>query len=53
LNKGTYHLDLFFDDEWNSKRNIVSFGHDIEANWLLHEATLILDDKKYLRKRHL
>ncbi len=50
LNQKTYHLDLFFDDEWNSKRNIESFGHDIEASWLLHEAALVLDYKRVLEK---
>lgn len=45
LNKETYHLDLFFNDEWQGKRNIQSFGHDIEASWLLHETALVLGDK--------
>lgn len=50
LNKETYHLDLFFDDEWQGKRNIESFGHDIEACWLLHETALVLGDKAVLQK---
>ena len=50
LNKKTYHLDLFFDDQWNGKHNIQSFGHDIEASWLLHEAALVIEDKKLLVK---
>ena len=50
LNKTTYHLDLFFDDDWKGKRNIQSFGHDIEASWLLHETALVLNDKKLLAK---
>lgn len=48
LNKDTHHLDLFFDDEWNGKRNIQSYGHDIEASWLLHEALIVLGDRKLL-----
>lgn len=48
LNKQTYHLDLFFDDEWQGRRNIQSFGHDIEASWLLHETALVLGDKDVL-----
>lgn len=50
LNEKTYHLDLFFDDAWNGKRNIQSFGHDIEAAWLLHETALVLNDDKVLAK---
>ena len=50
LNKNTYHLDLFFDDEWNGKRNIQSYGHDIEASWLLHETALVLADKQVLER---
>lgn len=29
------HLRLFFDDHWNSRSFLQSFGHDIEAGWLL------------------
>ncbi|MDR3576167.1 MAG: AGE family epimerase/isomerase [Anaerolineaceae bacterium] len=32
------HLQLLFDDGWNSLVNIVSYGHDIEASWLLLES---------------
>lgn len=34
----TNHLNLFFDTSWNSTKNIISYGHDIEAAWLLQEA---------------
>ena len=44
LNKQTGHLDLFFNDRWEGKRNVESFGHDIEAAWLLHETALLLGD---------
>ena len=50
LDKETYHLNLFFDDDWNSKYHIISYGHDIEASWLIHEAALVLDDKDLLKK---
>lgn len=46
----TNHLNLFFDTNWDSKNDIISYGHDIEASWLLYEATLVLDDKETLGK---
>ena len=50
LNIKTGHLELFFNDDWVSKYRIVSYGHDIEASWLIHEAALVLDDKNLLDK---
>lgn len=44
------HLKLFFDDSWNCGYDIVSYGHDIEASWLLHEAALALDDAGVLQR---
>lgn len=48
VDRQTCHLNLFFDDTWQSKHRIHSYGHDIEASWLLHEAALILGDKELL-----
>lgn len=50
LDGDTHHLQLFFDDDWNSKYRIVSYGHDIEASWLIHEAALVLGDADLLAK---
>lgn len=44
LDKDTSHLQLFFDNDWQSKYPVVSYGHDIEASWLLHEAARVLGD---------
>lgn len=44
LDRSTGHLQLFFDDDWNSKYSIISFGHDIEASWLLHEAASVIGE---------
>ncbi|MEO6844813.1 MAG: AGE family epimerase/isomerase [Ginsengibacter sp.] len=40
----THHLILFFDEKWNKKSNIISYGHDIEAAWLIEEAAVIINN---------
>ncbi len=50
VNPATNHLDLFFDDCWTSKSTIVSYGHDIEASWLIDEAARVLGDQELLSK---
>ncbi|CAM3643940.1 AGE family epimerase/isomerase [Mucilaginibacter galii] len=49
----TGHLILFFDEEWNRRSDIISYGHDIEAAWLLLEAAEIIDDKNLIRQLKL
>jgi len=44
------HLDLFFDEQWNLKSSIYSFGHDIETAWLLIEAAKILNNPGLLKR---
>lgn len=44
------HLKLFFDDDWNCNYDIFSYGHDIEASWLIHEAALVLEDSAVLER---
>jgi cellobiose epimerase len=50
LNPDNGHLDLFFDETWNRKSHIISFGHDIEASWLLCEAAKALNDPVLIQK---
>lgn len=44
----TSHLRLFMDENWNSKSTLVSFGHDIEAAWLLLECAELSGNTNYI-----
>lgn len=46
------HYELFFDDEWNLLSNSVSYGHDIEAAWLIIEAAKLLNDDELLHQAY-
>lgn len=46
----TGHFNLFFDYNWDVKSSIVSYGHDIEGAWLMHEAALVIDDEAAIKK---
>jgi len=41
---------LFFDNKWNPKSTTVSYGHDIEASWLLLEAAEITGELDLIEK---
>lgn len=46
----TGHLQLFFTPDWTPTADLVSYGHDIEASWLLQEAAEVLGNKELLKK---
>lgn len=45
----THHLHLFFKDDWRVVGETISFGHDIEAAWLLLESAQIIQDEAYIK----
>ena len=49
-NPETHHLGLFFDNAWNVQGSAESYGHDIEASWLLLESAQILGECDMLVK---
>jgi cellobiose epimerase len=44
INTQTFHLKLFFDEQWQEKPDVISYGHDIESAWLLQQCAEIIDD---------
>jgi mannobiose 2-epimerase len=50
IDKNDHHQILFFDNEWNSKSSLISYGHDIETSWLLHEAALISGNQELIKQ---
>lgn len=50
INVRTNHLGLFFDERWNEKSGAVSYGHDIEASWLLYESAEVLGDHALIER---
>lgn len=46
LDSETGHLGLFFNDDWERQDGIFSYGHDIEASWLMLETAMVIGDKR-------
>ncbi len=44
FNRHNHHLNLYFNRQWQVQSRAVSFGHDIEASWLLLEALNVLNE---------
>lgn len=54
INTETGHLRLFFDENWIEKPDVISYGHDIEAAWLLLQCAEISEDENLIEiyKKH-
>lgn len=50
INKETGHLRLFFDENWIEKPDVISYGHDIEAAWLLLQCAEISGDEALIAR---
>jgi len=49
LDPHTGHLHHFFDEQWRVRSDTYTFGHDIEASWLLCEAVEALGEATLLQ----
>lgn len=50
INKKSFHLNLFMNEEWIIKSSLISFGHDIEAAWLLLECAVIIESDTHINR---
>lgn len=49
IDKQTYHLRMFMDLNWADHSPGYTYGHDIEASWLIAQALDSLNDKAYCK----
>ncbi len=47
------HFLLFFNNDWKPMGDGISYGHDIEASWLLHWAAEMLEDSELVTRVRL
>ncbi|WP_311182440.1 AGE family epimerase/isomerase [Hymenobacter volaticus] len=45
IDPATHHLNLFFNEQWVARPDVISYGHDIEAAWLLLQAAELIGEK--------
>ena len=49
IDKETYHLRMFLDNDWKDHSPGFTYGHDIEASWLIGKALESLGDESYTK----
>jgi mannobiose 2-epimerase len=45
----SHHLGLFFTDDWQMNSSMISYGHDIEAGWLLQSCAESINDHESIQ----
>lgn len=51
-NPKTHRLEVFFDEKMHTISDLYSYGHDIEASWLLDLACDVLGDDTIMKQTH-
>ncbi len=49
LDKNTWYYRLFFTKDWKEIPDIISYGHDIEAAWLLQWCAEAIEDTELIK----
>jgi mannobiose 2-epimerase len=49
INHENHHLGLFFTDDWQMDAGVISYGHDIEAGWLLQSSAGSIHDSALIQ----
>jgi cellobiose epimerase len=49
IDTNTYHLRMFLDNDWQDHSPGFTYGHDIEASWLIAKALESLGDDVYTK----
>jgi mannobiose 2-epimerase len=50
INDRSHHLNLFLDETWRIKSSLISYGHDIEAAWLLLDCAEVIGNAGYISR---